>query len=165
MLLCLVHSAALSSNFTQPADIKINPTFNPTMNPTIDPTMNPTIINPNARLLQPDELNATVYQPGTGYSKLTLVVIEAVGLGCCGIDRCYMGSCCLGSLKGFTLGGFFIWAIVDYLIVMLNAATRDSSVPFGVPGYWLDSNLGGAAGRNPNSCTSSHASIKPPTPV
>ena len=48
-----------------------------------------------------------------GYSKLLIVVIEGLGFGFCGIDRCCMGQCGLGILKGITLGGVFIWALID----------------------------------------------------
>merc|ERR1719277_2485883 len=61
-------------------------------------------------------------------SKVSLAVISSLGLGCCGIDRCYMGSMCLGLVKGFTCGCLGIWAIVDYLIIVINMLQKADSI-------------------------------------
>ena len=60
-----------------------------------------------------------------------LVVIEGLGLGSLGVDRMMCGQVALGVLKLFTFGGFGIWALVDYLIVMTNAASRGANGVFG----------------------------------
>jgi TM2 domain-containing membrane protein YozV len=47
-------------------------------------------------------------------------------LGYFGADRFYMGQIGLGLLKLFTCGGFFLWAVVD-LILIGTGAMRDAN--------------------------------------
>ena len=85
--------------------------------------------------------------PGSAYNKLLLVIVEFVPLwGVCGVDRCCMGQCCLGWLKLFTLGGFGIWALIDWVRVVVNAVSEDPTVPFGATpdgtvAVWSDGDL------------------------
>lgn len=60
--------------------------------------------------------------------KVVLVVLESVGLGVLGIDRYYAGHYTTGTLKLLTLGGCGVWAIVDWLTVMINAVERKESM-------------------------------------
>jgi hypothetical protein len=53
-------------------------------------------------------------------SKIVLSLIWAVGFGFMGCDRCYMDQLCLGTLKFVTGGGFMIWAIIDWFVIMVN---------------------------------------------
>jgi len=46
--------------------------------------------------------------------------------GLFGVDRFYIGNIVLGILKLITLGGLFIWIIVDWFLIM--DATRDANV-------------------------------------
>lgn len=53
-------------------------------------------------------------------SKVALALINGFGLGCCGVDRCYLGQTVLGVVKGLTLGGLGIWALMDGIVITLN---------------------------------------------
>uniref|UniRef100_A0A7S0ZWS8 TM2 domain-containing protein n=1 Tax=Noctiluca scintillans TaxID=2966 RepID=A0A7S0ZWS8_NOCSC len=50
-------------------------------------------------------------------SKVALLILELLGLGCCGVDRCYAGSYMLGIVKGCTFGGLGLWALMDIALV------------------------------------------------
>jgi len=74
-------------------------------------------------------------------NKILLVLIEGFALGICGIDRCYMGQTCLGIIKGLTLGGLGLWALVDYVIVMYNCLASMPNVQgFGFNASFVDFN-------------------------
>jgi TM2 domain-containing membrane protein YozV len=52
-----------------------------------------------------------------------VALILSVYFGWLGVDRFYVGDIALGILKLITLGGFFIWYFVDWLLIM-GAARR-----------------------------------------
>lgn len=57
-------------------------------------------------------------------SKLALNLIELFGLGMFGVDRFYIGgelNLILGVVKLLSCGGCFVWALMDYICVMINA--------------------------------------------
>lgn len=60
--------------------------------------------------------------------KLVLVLIEMLGLGCLGLDRCYTGQVCLGAVKGLTAGGLLVWAFVDYVAIVLNCLGKSPQI-------------------------------------
>jgi hypothetical protein len=81
-------------------------------------------------------------------NKVLLMLIELTGLGCCGVDRCYMGQILLGCIKGFTLGGLGVWWIIDLVATDVNAIMKLDSIewmgfygefPAGTiePAFWL----------------------------
>jgi len=96
-----------------------------------------------AQLLKTDDASATseetedqaevVYQyllPPDQFpemNKMVLAILSAIGLGFCGVDRCFFGNTLnivLGIAKGVTLGGFGIWFLVDYAIIFVNCVAK-----------------------------------------
>eukprot|EP00929_Paragymnodinium_shiwhaense_P115206 TRINITY_DN83929_c0_g1_i1.p1 TRINITY_DN83929_c0_g1~~TRINITY_DN83929_c0_g1_i1.p1 ORF type:complete len:231 (+),score=21.86 TRINITY_DN83929_c0_g1_i1:134-826(+) len=73
-------------------------------------------------------------------NKIVLALINGSGLGVLGFDRMYMGSLGLGVLKMCTLGGFGIWALVDYVLILWNCALMRTSI--NVLGYQAYFGLG-----------------------
>jgi hypothetical protein len=63
-------------------------------------------------------------------NKIILAIIEMLFLGFCGIDRCYMGQTCLGIIKGVTLGGLGIWAMIDYVTISVWCLAMWDSMDF-----------------------------------
>jgi len=61
-------------------------------------------------------------------SKTILAVVEVLGLGFFGVDRCIMGQTCLGVVKGVTLGGFMLWMLLDYAVIIINCLASWSSI-------------------------------------
>lgn len=69
-------------------------------------------------------------------NKLIVLLFEFFMLGCCGADRCYMGGTgccgcsgtCLGVIKGFTLGGVGIWALIDWWFIVINALNKSQMI-------------------------------------
>eukprot|EP00929_Paragymnodinium_shiwhaense_P111479 TRINITY_DN7955_c0_g1_i1.p1 TRINITY_DN7955_c0_g1~~TRINITY_DN7955_c0_g1_i1.p1 ORF type:complete len:197 (-),score=23.78 TRINITY_DN7955_c0_g1_i1:321-911(-) len=62
-------------------------------------------------------------------SKIVVVLFELIPVTMLlGIDRCYMGSVCSGVIKGLTLGGLGLWAVVDYWVIMINALNGSKEI-------------------------------------
>lgn len=76
-------------------------------------------------------------------SKLVLALIE--GFSCpafFGVDRCYMGQPCLGTIKGLTLGGLFVWYLMDYIVVLLNMFQQEDFIDtIGFQAYFGENDL------------------------
>lgn len=62
-------------------------------------------------------------------------LILAAFFGMCGLDRCYLGQICCGCVKLFTLGGFSLWAILDYVVCIISALRKDKEI--NIPHLWL----------------------------
>mmetsp|Transcript_58265 Transcript_58265/g.103450 ORF Transcript_58265/g.103450 Transcript_58265/m.103450 type:complete len:296 (-) Transcript_58265:154-1041(-) len=72
-------------------------------------------------------------------NKLVLAVINMFGLGCCGIDRCYMGQTWLGVAKGLTLGGLLIWTSLDWLCITITCLSFSKHInAIGMHGTFSD---------------------------
>jgi len=63
-----------------------------------------------------------------GQDKTTIAIILFFQLGFFGLDRCCMGQCMLGIVKGFTLGGVFIWAAIDFFTLLINCLSSAPSI-------------------------------------
>eukprot|EP00929_Paragymnodinium_shiwhaense_P036432 TRINITY_DN1952_c0_g1_i3.p1 TRINITY_DN1952_c0_g1~~TRINITY_DN1952_c0_g1_i3.p1 ORF type:complete len:260 (+),score=74.23 TRINITY_DN1952_c0_g1_i3:70-849(+) len=61
-------------------------------------------------------------------NKIYLALIVQLGLGYCGIDRCFLGQMMLGACKLVTCGGCGIWAMVDYVILTVACLLSWKSV-------------------------------------
>eukprot|EP00931_Biecheleriopsis_adriatica_P101927 TRINITY_DN76975_c0_g1_i1.p1 TRINITY_DN76975_c0_g1~~TRINITY_DN76975_c0_g1_i1.p1 ORF type:complete len:252 (-),score=57.48 TRINITY_DN76975_c0_g1_i1:31-711(-) len=86
----------------------------------IEAVENRTAVNGSRALFAQLEYELEVGAGDKPRSKVALALLELVGFGMCGIDRCYMGQACLGTLKGITIGGFLVWAFLDYLAVTVT---------------------------------------------
>ncbi|CAE8589685.1 unnamed protein product [Polarella glacialis] len=83
-------------------------------------------------------------------SKATLVTIELLGLGIFGLDHIYMGQYYVGLLKGLTFGGFFMWALLDYILVVMNCLARADTIDvLGLRGTFFHSELALVSGLVP----------------
>merc|ERR1719476_651248 len=71
-------------------------------------------------------------------NKVILACLELTGLGVLGLDRFYMGSYITGVVKLVTGGGFGIWALVDYVLVLLNCIMGSSSIDI----LWMSMTFG-----------------------
>lgn len=79
-------------------------------------------------------------------SKLTLFILESLGFGFTGIDRMYTGQIALGIIKLITLGGLGLWAMIDYIIVLINTISKSEEGVFGVTKWTDDVNYVGNIG-------------------
>lgn len=90
------------------------------------------------------ELNMR-YVEDSPRNKLVLAAVEALGLGCCGFDRCFMGQPILGFVKGATLGGLMLWALIDYLLILANCFGFSRQIDaFGIAGSFEEGTVGPA---------------------
>ena len=74
-----------------------------------------------AQLEKIDDSKLSVIQ-ATDYKNPTIMLIFSLFFGFLGVDRFLLGQIILGILKLITLGGFGIWTIIDWFLIM--KATR-----------------------------------------
>lgn len=85
-------------------------------------------------------------------SKVVLAFLNMFGLGCLGIDRCYMGQSCAGIVKGLTLGGLGFWTFLDYVGILVTCLMKDEYINYlgykaeftqasVIPAFWITMTL------------------------
>ena len=77
------------------------------------------------RLLQVDESKWTMIQT-LQFKDPTIILIVSIIVGVLGIDRFMIGDTGLGIGKLLTCGGFYIWTIIDWFLIM--DATREKNL-------------------------------------
>jgi len=93
----------------------------------------------NSTALAGSDLELALPSTGPKLNKLLLVLIEVLGFGFLGVDRCYMGQWCCGIIKGITGGGFVILFLIDYLNIVFNALLFKHDIDsFGMCAEWDD---------------------------
>ena len=64
-------------------------------------------------------------QPSSPGKSWIVALLLSFFLGCLGVDRFYLGYTGLGIVKLITCGGAGIWALIDFIMIVLNK-TKDA---------------------------------------
>ena len=83
------------------------------------------VMHVRERLLQMDDSKWILVQTLQFKDPTTSLIISLIG-GALGIDRFYIGDTGLGIGKLLTCGGFGIWAIIDWFLIM--GTTREKNM-------------------------------------
>ena len=62
-------------------------------------------------------------QSGSNQKSYVTALLLSLFLGGLGIDRFYLGYTGLGIAKLLTLGGFGIWALIDFIMIAMRKVT------------------------------------------
>ncbi|MDR3135324.1 MAG: TM2 domain-containing protein [Deltaproteobacteria bacterium] len=66
----------------------------------------------------------------------TTALLLCLFLGSLGAHRFYAGHIILGVLMIFTLGGFGLWALVDFILICANKLNDNDGLPISRPLNW-----------------------------
>jgi TM2 domain-containing membrane protein YozV len=62
----------------------------------------------------------------------TVALVLSLFIGVLGVDRFYIGNIALGVLKLITFGGFGIWGVIDWFLIMGAARKKNIEIASGV---------------------------------
>jgi len=78
--------------------------------------------------LPQDRREAFDLQFGGREKSPTVALVLSLFIGVLGIDRFYVGATTLGILKLITFGGFGIWGLIDWFLIMNAARKRNIEI-------------------------------------
>ena len=78
--------------------------------------------------LPPERRETFDLQFGGREKNPTVALILSLVVGVLGVDRFYIGSIALGVLKLITFGGFGIWGLIDWFLIMGAARKKNVEI-------------------------------------